>query len=210
MMTNKFGLLLLAAICSTSLLGQTVGEITGEVTDPSGSVLVGAMVTTLNPSTGATRQTTTSASGNYAFPALQPGVYNLKVESQGFSTEVRNRIEVQVQQTARIDFQLKLGDTSQTVEVVGGPALLNTENATVGTVIENQRIVDLPLNGRNFIQLISLSPNVSSGFNNGATPSARLGGDRATQSVAISGQRREFTNYTLDGISNTDVNFNSY
>ncbi len=209
-LTNRYALFILGALLAVPLFGQTVGEITGEVTDPSGAILVGASVTATNPLTGATRQTLTNSAGNYSFPALQPGGYTLKVEMQGFAAEVQNNVELQVQQVARIDFHLRLGDTTQTVEVSGGAALLTTENATVGTVIENQRIVDLPLNGRNFIQLVSLSPNVSSGFNNGATPTARLGGDRATQAVAIAGQRREFTNYTLDGISNTDVNFDSY
>jgi hypothetical protein len=210
MSTNKFALFMLLALLTVPLFGQTVGDITGEVTDPSGAILVGATVTATNPLTGATRQTVTNTAGNYSFPALQPGTYVVKVEMQGFAAEVRNGVELQVQQVARIDFRLRLGDTTETVEVSGGAALLTTENATVGTVIENQRIVDLPLNGRNFIQLVSLSPNVTSGFNNGATPSARMGGDRATQAVAIAGQRREFTNYTLDGISNTDVNFDSY
>jgi outer membrane receptor protein involved in Fe transport len=210
MSTNKSMLCSLVALLTMPLFGQTLGEITGEVTDPSGAILVGATVTATNPLTAATRQTVTNSAGNYSFPALQPGTYTVKVEMQGFSAEARNDIELQVQQVARIDFRLRLGDTTQTVEVSGGAPLLTTENATVGTVIENQRIVDLPLNGRNFIQLVSLSPNVTSGFNNGATPTARLGGDRATQAVSISGQRREFINYTLDGISNTDVNFDTY
>jgi hypothetical protein len=115
-----------------------------------------------------------------------------------------------VQQTARLDFQLQVGAVTQAVEVTGGAPLLNTEDATIGTVIENQRIVDLPLNGRNFLQLVALSPNVSTSFASGGQSSSRQGGDRSTQQLSISGNRREWNYFTLDGMSNTDVNFNSY
>src|SRR6184192_3633153 len=111
----------------------------------------------------------------------------------------------------RIDFQLKVGSLTETVEVSGGAPLLATENAAVGTVIENRRIVDLPLNGRNFIQLVALSPNVNANFaNNGGQASSRQGGDRSTQLFSVAGMRREFNYFTLDGIANSDVNFNTY
>src|SRR5260370_36322717 len=102
-----------------------------------------------------------------------------------------------------IDFQLKVGSVTTTLEVTGGSPLLTTENATVGTVIDNQRIVELPLNGRNFIQLIALSPNVNASFADGGAASSRQGGDRSSQNFSVAGMRREFNNYTLDGIANT-------
>ena len=89
-------------------------------------------------------------------------------------------------------------------------SLITTENATVGTVIENRRIVELPLNGRNFLSLIALSPNVSASFAGPGQAGDRQGGSRANQQISISGQRREFNYYTLDGVDNTDVNFNTY
>src|SRR4029077_5904084 len=92
----------------------------------------------------------------------------------------------------------------------GGAPLLTTENATVGSVIENKRIVDLPLNGRNFLQLVSLSPNVSFGFGNNSTATGRQGGQRSTENIAVSGQRSEFNYFTLDGVDNTDISFNLY
>src|SRR4029453_5306012 len=98
------------------------------------------------------------------FPSLQPGKYNLKVEMTGFRTVTRNDVELQVQQSARLDFAMEVGAVSKIIEVSGSTALIASENATVGTVIENKRIVDMPLNGRNFLQLVSLSPNVSYGF----------------------------------------------
>src|SRR2546425_6140090 len=130
--------------------GQTFGEITGVVTDPAGGVVVGAAVTVTNPATNLTRTATTNNSGNYTFPSLLPGIYSVKAEMQGFQGEIRNGVELQVQQVARLDFQLRVGSLSEAVEVTGGAPLLTTENATMGTVIDNQRIVDLPSNGRNF------------------------------------------------------------
>ncbi len=196
---------------SFAAFAQTVGQVTGVVTDPSGSIVVGATVTITNSQTNATRTTTTNSAGNYAFPALQPGVYNVKAEMQGFQGQVREGMELQVEQIARIDFHLQIGEVKQTVEVAGGGPLLTTESATVGTVIDNNRIVGLPLNGRSFTQLIALSPNVAANFvNNGGQASARQGGDRAAQEISVAGSRREYMNFTLDGVQNTDPNFNTY
>src|SRR5207248_887480 len=191
-------------------LGQTFGEITGEVTDSSGAVVIGASVSVTNPQTNFTRTATTNNAGAYSFPALLPGVYNVRAEMQGFQSELRTGVGLQVQQVARIDFQFRVGAVAETVEVAGGAPLLTTENAALGTVIENQRIVELPLNGRNFLQLVALSPNVSAEFAGAGQAGARQGGTRAAQQLSISGQRREFNFYTLDGVDNTDVNFNTY
>jgi carboxypeptidase family protein/TonB-dependent receptor-like protein len=200
-------------VLSTALscFGQTFGEITGVVTDSAGGVVAAAAVTVTNPATNLTRTAATNNAGNYTFPSLLPGVYSVKVEMQGFQTENRAGIELQVQQVARIDFQLKVGSLTETVEVTGGAPLLATENATVGTVIENRRIVDLPLNGRNFISLIALSPNVNANFANSyGGAGSRQGGDRTQQQFSVAGMRREFNYFTLDGVANSDVNFNTY
>src|SRR5437764_3240413 len=202
--------LVLGAGLALPSLGQTFGQITGEVTDSSGAVVVGATVTVTNPQTNFTRTATTNNAGNYAFPALLPGVYNVRAEMQGFQSELRSGVELQVQQVARMDFQFRVGAVNETVEVAGGAPLLATENATVGTVIDNQRIVELPLNGRNFLQLVALSPNVNASFADGGAATSRQGGDRASQNFSVAGMRREFNNYTLDGIANTDVDFNTY
>src|ERR1700746_2223784 len=202
-----------AAILVLSLPGfaQTAGQVTGLVTDPSGSVLVGATVTITNSQTNVARTTTTNSAGNYAFPALQPGVYYVRAELRGFRSEIRERVELQVEQIARIDFRLQVGAITETVEVSGGAPLLKTEGPTVGTVIDNDRIVELPLNGRSFTQLIALTPNVSyNSVSNGGQASARQGGDRTTQEIFVAGARREYTNFTLDGVENTDPGFNTY
>src|SRR6266853_1287607 len=188
---------------------QTCGEITGEVRDASGAVVPRAAVAATNTATNASRTTVTNAEGIYSFPALNPGTYQVKVESQGFQPTVRSNVELQVQQTARVDFALTVGQTTQTVEVSASALMLTTENATVGTVIEQKSIVDLPLNGRNFLQLVALSPNVSFGFQSPGQ-SRRQGGTRAEQNIAVSGMRGTWNNYTLDGVANTDPNFNLY
>src|ERR1017187_8467082 len=188
--------LVLGAVLALSFPGfaQTVGQVTGLVTDPSGGVIVGATEAITNSQTNVARTTTTNSAGNYAFPALQPDVYSVKAEMPGFKVEVRQGVELQVEQIARIDFHLEIGAATQTVEVSGGAPLLTTESATVGTVIDNDRIVGLPLNGRSFTQLIALSPNVAyNTVNSGGNASTREGGDRATQEIFVAGRSEEHT-----------------
>src|ERR1700738_1418944 len=149
---------------SAALFGQTFGEIAGEVKDTTGASVPGAAVTATNTGTNAVRNAVTNDAGSYNFPSLPPGMYAVRVEHAGFRPVVRTNIELQVQQTARVDVTMQLGEGGQTMEVTAAAPQMNTENATVGTVIENKRIEDLPLNGRDFLQLVALSPNVSAGF----------------------------------------------
>src|SRR5262245_59463930 len=200
---------LLALALPGSLLAQTFGEITGEIRDSSGAVVTDAGVTVTNRATNVTRTSATNESGVYSFPSLPPGLYELRVEKQGFRTATRGDIELQVQQSARIDITLALGQVSEVVEVTGSAVALTTENATVGTVIENKRIVDLPLNGRNFLQLVATAPNVSFGFQNAGQAGSRQGGTRSQQNISVAGQRSYFNRFTIDGVENTDVNFNT-
>ena len=189
---------------------QTFGEITGEVKDQSGAVVTGVPVTVTNTDTNASRTTNTNEAGVYSFPSLIPGTYQVKVTAQGFQPMLRTGIDLQVQQTARIDFNLSVGQSTQTIEVAGSAQMLTTESATVGTVIEQKSIEDLPLNGRNFLQLVALSPNVTFGFAAPNNVQRRQGGSRTEQNISIAGMRGTWNNYTLDGIQNTDVNFNLY
>src|SRR5450432_2326856 len=190
--------------------GQTFGEITGEVKDPSGAVTPNVSVTVANTATNVARATVTNTSGVYSFPDLVPGTYQIKVVAAGFDTVVKTGIELQVQQTARVDFDLKVGTSTQTVEVSGLAALLTTETAIVGIVIEEEPITDLPLNGRNFVSLVALSPNVTVGFTPAAQAAGREGGSRSALTISLAGGRATWSNYTLDGITNTDGDFNLY
>lgn len=191
-------------------LAQTGGAISGEVKDQSGAVVPNATVTVTNTATNVARTTSTNPSGLYLFPDLIPGPYLVKASATGFQTAVTSNIELQVQQTARVDFTLNVGQASQTVEVAANAAMLTTDNATVGTVIEEQRIMDLPLNGRSYFSLVALSPGVTTGFIPAAQAAARLGGSRGALTIAVSGGRSTWENYTLDGITNTDIDFNTY
>ena len=172
-------------------------------------MLPGASVTVVNKATNATRTTVTNSAGLFDFPGLPPGAYSVTAELEGFRTGVRD-LELRVQQVLRVNFALELATIQESATVVGVSPLVETSNATVGTVIENRRIVELPLNGRNYLQLVALSPNVSADFAGPGQAGDRQGGSRANQQLSISGQRREFNNYTLDGVDNTDVNFNTY
>ncbi len=200
----------LISLSSGILLAQTAAEITGQVTDPSGAAVPNAAVTATNTATNVARPTTTNSAGIYSFPELTPGTYQVKVMAAGFENVVKTNIELQVQQVARVDFALAVGQATQTLTVTANAALLSTEDATVGTVIEQRRITELPLNGRNFFSLVALSPNVTYGFTPAQQASSRLGGTRSTLTMALSGARATWENYTLDGVTNTDVDFNTY
>lgn len=202
---GAFGLLL-----PSGLHSQTLGTVTGEVKDASGAMVAGAAVTVRNTATNGIRSVVTNEEGIYNVPALVPGMYDVKVEKSGFKSATRAPFELQVQQTARVDITLDIGSVSESVEVMGSAALLTTENATVGTVIETQRITDLPLNGRNFLSLVALSPNVTYGFAPAAQAAGRQGGTRSNVTMSLAGSRATWANYTLDGITNTDINFNLY
>jgi hypothetical protein len=195
---------------ATGLYAQTSGEVSGRVTDPSGAVVSGAAVTLTNTNTNASRQTTTTDAGVYSFPSVPPGPYKLKTEIQGFKASVSEQFEVQVQQSVRLDVVLQVGQTNEIIEVTAEASLLQSENATLGTVIENKAVNELPLNGRNYLGLVALSSNVNTLSPASGQAGSRLGGDRASQSISVGGQRIMFDYYTLDGLSNTDPDFNTY
>jgi len=206
----RLGIIGLALASGSIGFAQTFAAMSGETRDVTGAAIVGATVTVINLATNAPRIAVTNEAGGYNFPSLAPGIYNVRVEKPGFKTAVRNQLELEVQQWARVDFELEVGQVSESIEVSAGAALLATEDATVGTVIDNHRIEELPLNGRNYLQLVSLAPNVSTGFSGQGQATARQGGIRASQTIAVAGQRTNFNHYTLDGIENTDPNFNTF
>ena len=207
---RAFFLPALLALSSFPALSQTLGEITGRVTDSSAAAIPGAAITLTSVATSAVRNTVSTDSGDYTFPSVPPGFYNVKVEHQGFKTGTSNNIEVQVQQTVRLDFTLQVGQISESVEVSAQADLLQAENASVGTVIENKGVTELPLNGRNYLGLVTLSANVNTLSAASGQAGSREGGDRANQSISAGGQRIMFDYFTLDGVNNTDPDFNTY
>ena len=202
--------LLVCLILAMAAAGQTFGELSGEVRDPSGALIGGATVTLTNIGTNAARTTQSNDAGVYAFPALAPGNYTLKAEKTGFKSYSRPGVQIQVELRARLDIEMQVGQVTETIEVSAQAALLTSENATVGTVIENKRIVELPLNGRNYLSLVAMAPNVSFGFPSAGQAGSRQGGIRADQSISVAGQRAQFNRFTLDGVENTDPNFNTF
>ena len=189
---------------------QTQGGITGTVTDTSGAGVPGATVTVTNTATSGMRNTVTNGEGLYTFPGLPPGTYQIKVELQGFKTAEIPAFKVDIQQTVRADVALQVGAVNETVTVVSRTVLLNTQSTTVGTVIENKVVTELPLNGRQYLNLVAQAPNVNVLSPAAGQAGARLGGERAAQSISAGGQRIFFNYYTLDGVNNTDPNFQNY
>src|SRR5262249_33424807 len=149
------------------------------------------------------REVQTNEAGNYTVPFLVPGIYTVRAGREGFKEATRSNVQLQVGDVARIDFSMQVGIVTEVVEVQGGPNLLNTESAVVGTVIENKRIEELPLNGRNYLQMIALTTNVSAEMSPGSEGIDRKGGERSQQIFSIAGQRNAFNHFTLDGIENT-------
>src|SRR5213593_2393785 len=200
----------LAALSACCLYAQTFGEVTGRVTDPSGAVIPGASVTLTNVNTNAVRNVVTTEAGNYTFPSVAPGFYRLRTELPGFKAAVSEPFEVQVQQVLRLDMVLQVGQISETIEVAATADLLQAETATVGAVVENKIITELPLNGREYLGLVAMAPNTNTLSPRAAQAASRQGGDRADQAISTGGQRIMFDYYTLDGVNNTDPNFNTY
>ncbi len=197
-------------ILTIPAFAQTFGEMTGTVVDSSNAIVPAASVSVTNTATNQVRQADTNSSGNYTVPFLPPGVYQVRVEKQGFKIAARNNVSLQVADSVRVNFTMELGSVSETIEVQSGATLLTTEGGTVGTVIDNKRIVELPLNGRNYLQMVALSPNVSAEQGAGGEAAARKGGTRTEKSISVAGARNQFNHYTLDGIENTDMSYNLY
>ena len=149
------------ALSAIPLFAQTSGVITGRVSDASGAAVPSAVLTLTNVATNAVRTTQSTPSGDYTFPSVPPGVYDVKGERAGFKVATSNDIRVEVQQTVRLDIHLEVGEVSSTVEVSATADMLQTENVSVGTVMANKGVTELPLNGRNYLGLVALSANAN-------------------------------------------------
>ena len=202
--------LLLAFIYIPSLRAQTAGSISGHLVDPSGANLPDTDVTLTQVATGAVRSTKSTGTGDYTFAEVPPGAYSLQIRHEGFKVVKSDTFDVQIDQSVRLNFTLQIGAVTESVDVTATGALLQSEDASTGTVVENTVINQLPLNGRNYLSLVALSSNVNTLSPASGQAGSRLGGDRASQSIAVGGQRIMFDYYTLDGVNNTDPDFNTY
>lgn len=188
-----------------SLFAQNTAEIRGSVSDATGAVLPGVSVTLINKGNNQERLQITDLGGSYIFASLPNGDYLLKAELTGFKTQVRDGITLQAGQRVNADILLEVGAISEEVTVTEAVPLMRTSNAEISEVIDNQRLADLPLNGRQFVQLTLLSDNVY------LTPVGTRGAALAQtgRQVVIAGQRVGHNMYTLDGVSITDQYFNN-
>lgn len=183
-----------------ALAQQGSGTISGTISDPQDAVISGAAVEVRNVATNARFRTFTNEAGFYTAPGLPVGEYEVTAEQRGFKRAVRSGIRLQVNQNARVDLRLEVGQVAESVEVVGEAPLVDAGSATLGSVIENRRIRDLPLNGRNALALTLLTAGVIS--NAGPTNSGF--GDRGIQisSLSINGSPNSMNAQMLDGNNN--------
>lgn len=187
-------LILAMALLALPVIGLAqTATVQGRITDQSGAVIPGARVTAKNVSSGVEVSTSTNDQGAYNIPFLQPGTYTITVEKQGFKAGVRSSVQLAIDQTAGIDIVLSLGEASQRVEVQSSAELLQTQTALVGQDIDTKTISTLPLNGRDYTQLVTLGA--------GAAPNSY---SRAKNGFSLNGSQTFQNTVLLDGIDNNN------
>lgn len=194
----------LFTVAGTGLAQTATGQITGTIRDSSGAVLPSAKVVLTNQGTGATRATITSASGDYSFTLLSVGTYGISAEQQGFSKAVRSDIHLNVDQVERLDLTLSVGATTETIVVRADPVAVETESSSIGQVVNERQVTQLPLNGRSFLDLLFLGAGAVQ--TTGEQGTMRAGEGNA---ISINGSRPTSNNYLLDGMVNTDTSLNT-
>jgi hypothetical protein len=210
MMRRNTLLVVVILFCSLCplLYSQANGTFSGTVADKTGSVIAGAKVTITSQLTGVSREASTDSSGHYLAPLLPVSVYTVHVESQGFQPAEQRDLKLQVNEQREVDFTLNPASVTQTVEVSATQVAVQTTNATLGQVITDQQVAQLPLNGRDFVQLATLTPgttqetNPGSFFNGG--PSSEVS-TRGTYSLSVGGSRAQSTDWLLDGVDNNEL-----
>jgi len=192
------GILLCLMVSLAPLDAQTTsGAIVGTVTDPSGAVIGGASITVTNVETGISVKATTDSSGEYVVTPLSVGRYSVTVEATGFKRSIRTDITLNVQDRLRVDAKLEVGAVTDTVEVAAAAPMLETDTSYLGEVVDSQRIVDLPLNGRFFTRLAVLTA--------GTTPTVHGARDENTGGFSSNGVRPYQNNFLLDGVDNNSL-----
>jgi hypothetical protein len=195
---------MLCTLVSFPLFGQgTSGTIVGTVLDPSGAAVANASVNIKNQGTNETRIAKTGADGGYSMPLLPPGNYQVSVEVSGFAKAITGVVSLSVNQTARIDVTLSIGQSAQAIQVTGEAPLIQTDTSSLGNVIDQTNVSTLPLNQRNWVSFTYLVP--------GAQFPAE-GSIDSTQGLALSvnGARETANNFLIDGIDDNDLVINQY
>jgi hypothetical protein len=200
---------LLVVLCASPLLyGQATGSFSGSVSDKSGAVISGASVTATSQATGVSRQSKTDDAGHYLIPLLPVGIYTLRVEFQGFRAAETKDLRLQVDEARELNFTLSPSAVSSQVEVSASAVAVETTNPSLGQVITSEQVTQLPLNGRDFVQLATLTTGTTqetntNSFFNGA-PSSEVSA-RGSFSLSVGGSRPNSTDWLLDGNDNNEL-----
>lgn len=203
-------LALLISLAPVLCLGQrTTAQLTGTIVDATGATVPKAQVTAVNERTGIKRESLANDLGYYSVPLLPPGRYRVAVEARGFRLINRGGVELEVDQVGRLDFTLQVGTLAEAVEVTGSVSKVDTQTATLKEVVDERRIRELPLNGRDATQLVLLLPGVSGTDD---TSGLRQGGSARSivqPGISSNGARGNMVNYTLDGSFHNDTYTNA-
>src|SRR5271154_6443242 len=210
----RFRILFLLLVCtialsvSPALYGQAAGSFSGTVTDKSGSAIIGATVTATSQGTGVARQAKTDEAGHYLIPLLPASIFTVRVEFQGFQSAENKDLRLQVEESRELNFTLAPSTVSSTVEVSASAVTVETSNPSLGQVINAQQAAQLPLNGRDFVQLASLTPgataetNPNSFFTSAASSEVAA---RGSFSLSVGGSRPNSTDWLLDNVDNNEL-----
>ena len=194
------------AVNAGSTFGQEVtASLTGTVTDQSGAAVAGAKVSAKDALRGTSYTTTTGSEGSFYINRIQVGTYDVRVEATGFQTALQPGITLVLNQTARLEIQLKVGQATQVVEVTSAPPVLQTDTVQVSTIIDSRTNDNLPLATRNYVQLTLLSPGAVT-----PNPGSFNSGDNTASGGRpyINGNREQSNNFLLDGMDNNQVSDN--
>ena len=209
--TPRFGMvsIFLLFACLTTDAQVESGKIVGTVKDASGAILSGAVITVTETQTNAERKITANSAGEYVATELKPGTYTVKAEEAGFKTAVEAAFKLDINQVVRVDFALIVGSVQEQITVTAAEPLVESETSSIGQVIDESRVHQLPLNGRDFIQLAYLSPGVNMGpASTGSTGNVQQGNipedERGNGSIQVNGLWATNNNYLLNGFDNNE------
>ncbi|HSU61958.1 MAG TPA: carboxypeptidase regulatory-like domain-containing protein [Bryobacteraceae bacterium] len=202
-------LFLFSLAAATADAQVTTGTILGIVTDSTGAAVSGAQITITNVNRGTTQQYTTDATGSYTAPFLVPGTYRVEVEKAGFKRASSVDTQLEVDQKARVDFSMQLGQVSETITVEAAAPLVRSETAELGEVVNQHSVEALPLNGRNFAQLVYLVPGVTQGQAGENLSGASTFNPRAASDFNSLGSQANANAWLVDGIMDNEYTFNT-
>jgi Carboxypeptidase regulatory-like domain len=192
---------------------QATANVTGVVKDPAGAAVPNAQVELTNVNTGVVRKTATNSDGVYDFPSVVPGSYSMQASASGFAAVSQPPVTLEVGQTATFDFQLKVGATSSTVTVNAAAPTLETATSELGTVVAPKQMNDLPLNGRNFTQLLTILPgtvNLNTDQNSGGGGGWNGASIGQFSFPAVNGARNRSNMFILDGANDLNTLSGTY